>query len=62
MNLFTEINEAYAYILVGLLIIIMKVTNLVNIDWFWIILTITFPALLSVAVFLIACFIGFIFR
>lgn len=63
MNIFTtEINEAYAYVLIGILVIVMKITNLVSIDWFWIILTLLFPVLLTVFVFILISIFGIFFN
>lgn len=63
MNIFTtEINEAYAYVLIGILVIVMKITNLISIDWFWIILTLLFPVLLTVFVFILISIFGIFFN
>lgn len=63
MNIFTtEINEAYAYVLIGILVIVMKITNLVSIDWFWIILTLLFPVLLTVFIFILISIFGIFFN
>ena len=56
----SHLNEAHAYLFIGAIIIILKIVNLLPISWFWIILTLAFPFILSIVIFIgIFCYLAF---
>ena len=58
MKYLTSLNEAHAYLLIGLIIILMKLSNIISVSWFWIIITLCTPIILGLIIFLMCIIFG----
>ena len=58
LDIISKLNEAHAYLFIGALIIVLKLSDVISVSWFLIILTLCTPLILGTMIGILLILFG----